>query len=90
MPRLPKEVSPKGPGFCALIAERLVHQELFDWGGERRQVICGIAQLAGGSGGMEIYACSGDKDRVFDAMERAASLGPIRIGWFLLKPYRTG
>ena len=34
---------------------------------------------------MEIYACLGDKDRVFDALERAASLGPIRIGWFLLR-----
>jgi TolB-like protein len=42
-------------------------------------------QQAGGSGGMEIYACLGDKDRVFDALERAASLGPIRIGWFLLR-----
>lgn len=34
---------------------------------------------------MEIYACLGDKDRVFEALDRAAVLGPIRIGWFLLR-----
>ena len=39
----------------------------------------------GGSGGIEIYACLGDKDRVFEALDRAAGLGPIRIGWFLLR-----
>jgi hypothetical protein len=33
---------------------------------------------------VEIYACLGDKDRVFEALERAEHLGPIRIGWFLL------
>jgi tetratricopeptide (TPR) repeat protein len=42
-------------------------------------------QEIGGSGGVEIYACLGDKDLVFDALERAAILGPIRIGWFLLR-----
>jgi TolB-like protein len=42
-------------------------------------------KVVGGSGGMEIYACLGDKERVFDALDRAASLGPIRIGWFLLR-----
>jgi tetratricopeptide (TPR) repeat protein len=42
-------------------------------------------QETGGSGGVEIYACLGDKDRVFDLLERAANLGPIRIGWFLLR-----
>jgi hypothetical protein len=39
----------------------------------------------GGSGGIEIYACLGDKDRVFEALDREAGLGPIRIGWFLLR-----
>jgi hypothetical protein len=34
---------------------------------------------------MEIFACLGEKDRVFEALERAAALGPIRIGWFLLR-----
>ena len=41
--------------------------------------------VSGGSGGMEIYACLGDKERVFEALDRAAGLGPIRIGWFLLR-----
>jgi tetratricopeptide (TPR) repeat protein len=39
----------------------------------------------GGEGGAEIFACLGDKDRVFEALDRAAGLGPIRIGWFLLR-----
>jgi len=34
---------------------------------------------------VEIYACLGDKDRVFEALDRAEHLGPIRIGWFLLR-----
>ena len=42
-------------------------------------------QELGGAGGMQIYACLGDKDRVFEALDRAAGLGPIRIGWFLLR-----
>jgi tetratricopeptide (TPR) repeat protein len=42
-------------------------------------------QEPGGSGGMEIYSCLGYKDRVFEALDRAAVLGPIRIGWFLLR-----
>jgi TolB-like protein len=41
--------------------------------------------VIGGSGGVEIYACLGDKDRVFEALDRAEHLGPIRIGWFLLR-----
>ena len=39
----------------------------------------------GGSGGMQVYACLGDKERVFEALDRAAVLGPIRVGWFLLR-----
>jgi len=53
--------------------------------GRREEAEKLVPQAAGGSGGMEIYACLGDKDRVFDSLERAASLGPIRIGWFLLR-----
>jgi hypothetical protein len=41
--------------------------------------------VIGGSGGVEIYASLGDKDRVFQALDRAEHLGPIRIGWLLLR-----
>jgi TolB-like protein len=33
----------------------------------------------------ELFACLGDKDRAFDTLEREAGIGPIRIGWFLLR-----
>jgi hypothetical protein len=36
----------------------------------------------GGSGGMEIYACLGDKERVFEALERAAGLGRFESAGF--------
>jgi len=32
-----------------------------------------------------LFACLGDKDRAFDILEREAGIGPIRIGWFLLR-----
>jgi TolB-like protein/Flp pilus assembly protein TadD len=31
----------------------------------------------------EILACLGDKDRVFEALDRDAEVGPIRMGWVL-------
>ena len=31
----------------------------------------------------EILACLGDKDRVFEALDRDAGVGPIRMGWVL-------
>ena len=31
----------------------------------------------------QIFACIGDKDRTFEALDRAAAAGPIRIGWIL-------
>jgi adenylate cyclase len=31
----------------------------------------------------EIFACLGDKDRTFEALDRAAAAGPIRMGWIL-------
>lgn len=34
------------------------------------------------------FACLGDKDRVFEVFETNAALGPIRIGWFLLRADR--
>ena len=34
------------------------------------------------------FACLGDKDRVFEVFDSNAALGPIRIGWFLLRADR--
>ncbi len=43
------------------------------------------ATIPGGNGGAEIFACLGDKDRVFEALDGEAAVGPIRMGWFLLR-----
>ena len=32
-----------------------------------------------------LFACLGDKDRVFELLDRVAQIGPIRMGWFLLR-----
>ena len=32
-----------------------------------------------------LFACLGDKDRTFEALDHVAQLGPIRMGWFLLR-----
>jgi TolB-like protein len=32
---------------------------------------------------IRVYACLADKDRIFAALDRASSAGPIRIGWLL-------
>ena len=34
------------------------------------------------------FACFGDKDRVLEAFDSNAAIGPIRIGWFLLRADR--
>jgi TolB-like protein len=34
------------------------------------------------------FACLGDKDRVFESFDSNAAIGPIRIGWFLLRADR--
>ena len=44
-----------------------------------------IATTPGGAGGAGILACLGDKDRVFEALDRHAGDGPIRMGYFLLR-----
>ncbi len=44
-----------------------------------------VATNPGGDGGAEIFACLGDKDRVFEALAREAAVGPIRMGYFLLR-----
>jgi Flp pilus assembly protein TadD len=53
--------------------------------GRREEAERMASRVRGGEGGAEIFACLGDKDRVFEALDRAAALGPIRIGWFLLR-----
>ncbi|HLJ15231.1 MAG TPA: hypothetical protein VKV15_12095, partial [Bryobacteraceae bacterium] len=37
---------------------------------------------------LQAFACLGDKDRIVDTLESNAALGPIRIGWFLLRADR--
>jgi tetratricopeptide (TPR) repeat protein len=44
-----------------------------------------VATNPGADGGAEIFACLGDKDRVFEALDRMATDGPIRMGYFLLR-----
>jgi TolB-like protein/Flp pilus assembly protein TadD len=53
--------------------------------GRREEAEKRVSKVTGGEGGAEIFACLGEKDRVFEALDRAAALGPIRIGWFLLR-----
>ena len=32
-----------------------------------------------------LFACLGDKDRAFEVLDHVAQIGPIRMGWFLLR-----
>jgi hypothetical protein len=43
----------------------------------------------GGEGGATIFSCLGDKDRVFEILDRNSAVGPIRMGWFLLRVDRA-
>jgi TolB-like protein len=43
----------------------------------------------GGEGGAEIFSCLGDKDRVFEILDRNSQVGPIRMGYFLLRVDRA-
>jgi tetratricopeptide (TPR) repeat protein len=43
----------------------------------------------GGEGGAEIFSCLGDKDRVFEILDRNSIVGPIRMGYFLLRVDRA-
>ena len=45
--------------------------------------------VSGGEGGAEIYSCLGDKDRVFEILDRNSAVGPIRMGYFLLRVDRV-
>jgi TolB-like protein len=37
------------------------------------------------SKGSQLFACLGDKDRVFESLDRNTEVGPIRMGYFLLR-----
>jgi hypothetical protein len=39
----------------------------------------------GGEPSAALFACLGDKDRTFEALDHVAQVGPIRMGWFLLR-----
>src|SRR5262249_34557176 len=41
--------------------------------------------VSGGEGGAAIFSCLGDKDRVFEILNRNSEVGPIRMGYFLLR-----
>jgi serine/threonine-protein kinase len=45
------------------------------------------ASFSGPDGGdtFALFACLGDKDRTFEALDDLAQVGPIRMGWFLLR-----
>ena len=32
-----------------------------------------------------LFACLGDKDRALEVLDHVAQIGPIRMGWFLLR-----
>jgi TolB-like protein/Flp pilus assembly protein TadD len=53
--------------------------------GRREEAEKAVFNVKGGDGGAQIYACLGDKDRVFEALDRDVPFGPIRMGWFLLR-----
>jgi tetratricopeptide (TPR) repeat protein len=42
-------------------------------------------KIAARSPSAPIFACLGDKDRVFEILNRQIEVGPIRMGWFLLR-----
>jgi len=52
---------------------------------EAETVAANTAMNPGAMGVVEIFACLGDKERVFDALDRQVAVGPIRIGWVLLR-----
>jgi serine/threonine-protein kinase len=51
----------------------------------RREDAEAMAARVGADNKAVVFACMGDKDRVFQALERNAAVGPIRMGWFLLR-----
>jgi tetratricopeptide (TPR) repeat protein len=71
-------------------------------GGKVTALGCGYARLGrredaerlaplvnGGEGGASIFSCLGNKDRVFEILDRNSIVGPIRMGYFLLRVDRV-
>jgi adenylate cyclase len=52
---------------------------------EEAERIAPLAGGGGGEGGATIYSCLGDKDRVFEVLNHNSEVGPIRMGYFLLR-----
>src|SRR5262245_4686541 len=57
--------------------------------GRREEAERVAPMISGGEGGAEIFSCLGDKDRVFEILDRNSEVGPIRMGWFLLRVDRA-
>jgi tetratricopeptide (TPR) repeat protein len=50
---------------------------------DAKRVAAITAENPGAVSEAEIFACLGDKERVFEALNEHASVGPIRMGWVL-------
>ena len=50
---------------------------------EAEKVAANSTANPGNMSDAQIFACLGDKDRVFEALDRDAAVGPIRMGWVL-------
>jgi hypothetical protein len=50
---------------------------------EEAEKVFATAAAAGEISRAQILACLGDKERVFEALDRDAGVGPIRMGWVL-------
>jgi TolB-like protein len=44
-----------------------------------------VSETDSGSSGALIFSCLGDKNRVFETLDRNSVIGPIRMGYFLLR-----
>jgi TolB-like protein len=53
--------------------------------GGRLQEAEAAAARSGRADRAQAFACIGDKDRVFEALDKAAMLGPIRLSWILFR-----
>jgi hypothetical protein len=52
---------------------------------EAERVAASFSNGAGLPFAAVLFACLGDKDRVFETLDRVAQTGPIRMAWFLLR-----
>jgi TolB-like protein/cytochrome c-type biogenesis protein CcmH/NrfG len=50
---------------------------------EEAEKVFAATAAAGEISRAQILACLGDKDRIFEALDRDAAVGPIRMGWVL-------